>query len=40
MTDIAPILSVSIQRVSQIIAERDDFPESGDGDRPTSLVAA
>lgn len=27
MTDIAPILGVSIQRVSQIVAEREDFPE-------------
>jgi hypothetical protein len=27
MTDIAPVLGVSIQRVSQIVAEREDFPE-------------
>jgi hypothetical protein len=27
LTDIAPILAVTIQRVSQIVAEREDFPE-------------
>jgi hypothetical protein len=26
MTDIAPILGVRLQRVSQIVAEREDFP--------------
>ena len=27
MIDIAPILGVTIQRVSQIVAEREDFPK-------------
>ena len=28
MMDIAPILGVTTQRVSQIVAEREDFPKS------------
>ncbi len=27
MKDIAPILGVTVQRVSQIVAEREDFPK-------------
>jgi len=27
VTDIAPILGVIIQRVSQVVAEREDFPK-------------
>lgn len=27
VTDIAPILGVTTQRVSQIVAEREDFPK-------------
>ncbi|MGZ8602873.1 MAG: hypothetical protein ACXWXN_10195 [Actinomycetota bacterium] len=27
MTDIAPIIGVTTQRVSQIVAERADFPD-------------
>jgi hypothetical protein len=37
MTDIAPTLGVSIQRVSQIVTEREDFPMQGD--RAASAVA-
>jgi len=35
-TDIVPILGVTIQRVSQIIAEREDFPRQ----RKTKLAVA
>ena len=35
--DIAPILGVTKQRVSQIVADREDFPE---GDRASPAVAA